>query len=161
MCKYKNGKLCNKCSQVKTIDNFSINKKTSKYRSNCKDCEVQKSKEYRIKYPEKVKEQKSSWSKSNPDSVKKTSIRNNLKKWNYQKNIEETVEKILNQEICDCCGNKFERLRDKHMDHCHLTNNYRGTICRSCNHILGHCKDNEQILQSCIQYLLDFKQNLA
>lgn len=154
----KDGKKCCRCKLQKQISEFSKITKGSKcFRSNCKSCEVIKSKEYKKNNPEKSRESANKWAKNNPESVKKTSIRKNLKKWNYSGDIELIVKEVLEQQKCSCCNKPFETTRDKHMDHCHKTNKYRGLICRSCNHTLGHCKDSVNVLQSCINYLNKFE----
>lgn len=39
------------------------------------------------------------------------------------------------------------------VDHCHKTNEVRGLLCKNCNLLLGHGKDDEKILASAIEYL--------
>ncbi len=38
-------------------------------------------------------------------------------------------------------------------DHCHITGQKRGLLCRQCNFMLGHAKDNRRILHNAIEYL--------
>lgn len=150
----KNGKKCCKCNIVKKITEFSKIKTGGKlYRSNCRICETENTAFYRKKNIEKYKKQQKKWRNKNPDSVKKTAIRTFLRKRNQIENLEEVVEKIFNQTECECCGKSFDKSSDKHMDHCHETNVFRGVICRSCNHCLGHCKDSIETLKNCIEYL--------
>ena len=40
-----------------------------------------------------------------------------------------------------------------HVDHCHATGAVRGLLCRGCNHVLGHLKDDPALLKRAIQYL--------
>jgi hypothetical protein len=40
-----------------------------------------------------------------------------------------------------------------HVDHCHSTGAVRGLLCRGCNHVLGHIKDDPEVLRSAIAYL--------
>lgn len=52
--------------------------------------------------------------------------------------------------VCPLCNT------DDHpivLDHSHLTNRFRGWICRECNSALGHARDSIQILENLIQYL--------
>lgn len=156
----KDGKKCCRCKLQKQISEFSKITKGSKcFRSNCKSCEVIKSKEYKKNNPEIARKQRNNWAKNNPITVKKMSIRTKLKKHQFDGDLETKVEEVFNCNICECCGNTFELKSDKHIDHCHETNKYRGLICRSCNHALGHCKDSVEVLQSCINYLNKFKGN--
>lgn len=50
---------------------------------------------------------------------------------------------------CEICG----RSNDLCMDHDHETNEYRGTLCASCNMALGMFKDNPELLKQAIKYL--------
>lgn len=64
---------------------------------------------------------------------------------------------------CAICGNP-EVAKDKHkntprelaVDHDHKTGKIRGLLCTNHNAVLGHAKDNIEILKNCIKYL---KQN--
>lgn len=150
----KNGKECNCCKITKPIEDFGkITKGKKLVRSYCKQCEVLRGKEYRINNPEKVKTRKKSWSNKNPESVKKTQIRTNLRRWNYDQDLEVKTEQIFNCTNCESCGRQFSETNNKHMDHCHETNKFRGTICRSCNHLLGQAGDSVEILEKAIKYL--------
>lgn len=40
-----------------------------------------------------------------------------------------------------------------HVDHCHISNNVRGLLCRTCNVGLGHFKDNATMLRLAAEYL--------
>lgn len=40
-----------------------------------------------------------------------------------------------------------------HVDHCHTTGQVRGLLCRGCNHVLGHLKDDPAALRNAIDYL--------
>ena len=46
-----------------------------------------------------------------------------------------------------------------HLDHCHSTGKIRGLLCSSCNHGLGHFKDNVLLLEQAIRYLNEEKGN--
>ncbi len=39
------------------------------------------------------------------------------------------------------------------MDHNHDNGDVRGLLCDRCNRTMGHCKDDIDLLQSCINYL--------
>jgi hypothetical protein len=41
------------------------------------------------------------------------------------------------------------------VDHCHKTGKVRGLLCIKCNSLLGHAKDQIEILENAIQYLKD------
>jgi len=67
---------------------------------------------------------------------------------------------LFNQQgnLCAICGTNTSGKRDWHVDHCHTTNIVRGILCHHCNVLLGHAKDNIEILASAINYLKGFKQ---
>jgi hypothetical protein len=156
VCKYKDGKKCSGCQEFLSIDNFAWrNGKYPKYRSQCKDCENKKGREYRKSIdPKYLNERGKKWrTEINPKAYKKMLIRQAIKKMNIECEIEILVDKVYDADTCESCGNKFLVQRDKHIDHCHTTNNYRGILCRSCNHALGHCKDDISVLENLINYL--------
>lgn len=45
------------------------------------------------------------------------------------------------------------------VDHCHKTGKIRGILCNRCNTSLGKFEDSIEILQSCIDYLLKYKNS--
>ena len=47
------------------------------------------------------------------------------------------------------------------VDHCHDTNNVRGLLCNNCNFLIGHAKDNIQVLRSAAKYLQRSKTKLT
>ena len=51
--------------------------------------------------------------------------------------------------VCQLCSQEKSLV----IDHCHESNQYRGLICRECNLMLGHAKDNIETLQKAITYL--------
>ena len=50
---------------------------------------------------------------------------------------------------CMCCG----RVDKLFIDHCHVSNKYRGWICRQCNCSIGGLGDDEAGLQKALDYL--------
>lgn len=52
-------------------------------------------------------------------------------------------------EICDICENNTKIC----FDHDHKTGKFRGWLCNRCNLILGHAKDDKELLKSLIKYL--------
>lgn len=55
--------------------------------------------------------------------------------------------------ICGDEGNSRNRFRKLSIDHNHKTGKVRGLLCPHCNFLLGHAKDNIEILQNAITYL--------
>lgn len=66
----------------------------------------------------------------------------------------ETYAKMLEQQNgrCAVC---FAKPSDYPLvvDHCHATDEVRGLLCNNCNVLLGHARDNAEILQAAIDYL--------
>jgi hypothetical protein len=56
--------------------------------------------------------------------------------------------------LCAICNNpEHVSNRDLAVDHCHTTGKIRGLLCTNCNKLLGHAKDNIDVLYSAIEYL--------
>ena len=51
---------------------------------------------------------------------------------------------------CACCGKIKPKL---HLDHDHDTDEFRGFICQSCNHGIGHLGDNIEGIRRALAYL--------
>lgn len=60
--------------------------------------------------------------------------------------------------LCAICG-KVETANNQYgmfplsIDHDHITGKVRGLLCQRCNRMLGHAKDNINILKKAIKYL--------
>jgi hypothetical protein len=56
---------------------------------------------------------------------------------------------------CDCCGVDAKDLKEGrlNLDHCHVTGEYRGHLCGSCNRGLGMLGDNLAGVQLALDYL--------
>jgi hypothetical protein len=72
----------------------------------------------------------------------------------YGIGLEKYNEMLKNQDNkCPICGCFLEDTKNTHVDHCHETGTVRGILCRQCNLLLGHAKDDLNILQGAIKYL--------
>ena len=111
---------------------------------------INKSRKYRERNPEKVKETKRKYyqehklEKAAYDQSPIGKKLNTIAQWkrNDQQETEEELDRIydmwLHQEFCNACDVKLTRNGDNHstqacMDHCHITHRFRHIICRSCN----------------------------
>jgi len=57
---------------------------------------------------------------------------------------------------CKICKTETPKGRGRfHIDHDHSTGKIRGLLCQHCNLLLGHSKDDPEILTSAIRYLTD------
>lgn len=55
---------------------------------------------------------------------------------------------------CELCGKPLVNTdRGSHFDHDHATGEFRGTICNTCNGVLGFANDSIELLEKAIQYL--------
>lgn len=55
---------------------------------------------------------------------------------------------------CAICLETF--IKTPNVDHCHSTNKVRALLCRHCNHMLGNSKENIDVLQRAIDYLIRY-----
>lgn len=98
------------------------------------------------------------WRAANPEKLrlqnKRNERRRKLKRYGL---TEETyLVLLLSQDsLCAICRQDNKTQRDWHVDHCHTTGEVRGILCHHCNVMLGHAKDNIQILQAAKEYLID------
>ena len=73
-------------------------------------------------------------------------------------NLNDVVALLKNQDNrCAVCLNLFdlnpESKRSYHFDHDHITGQFRGLLCVTCNIALGGFKDDPKILRNAIKYL--------
>ena len=130
-------KLCVRCKTERPHADFSKdkNRKDGLY-VYCKMCMRLWSREFRLK---------------KPNSAKHSEI-----KYKYGLTLEEYNLKLVDQGNCcaicgtDVPGGGHENL---YVDHNHDTGKVRGLLCRNCNLMIGHAKDNKDILESAIKYL--------
>ncbi len=104
-----------------------------------------------MKNPEKARQAVKNWQKNNPELLKK--IRDNSARKHLYKIRKEQFEQMKKSQKNKCliCKQKF--VKTPHIDHCHKTNKIRGLLCCFCNTGLGNFKDNQEFLQSAINYL--------
>lgn len=55
--------------------------------------------------------------------------------------------------LCALCRRATGSSRRLSVDHCHVTGDVRGLLCRPCNNILGHARDKAKFFLRCILYL--------
>jgi len=123
-------KLCTKCNQIKSLEEFSQSKNEKQaVQYHCKDC----NKKYREQKKEKVK-----------DYQLKRKFGLSLDE--YQKMLEEQ------KGVCKICG-QVENNKQLAVDHCHTTGQIRGLLCGSCNRGIGYFRDSQDLLLKAVQYL--------
>jgi hypothetical protein len=130
-------KVCQLCGLNKPLEDYHKNKQIKDGKHTiCKNCNLQKSKRWRIENPEKAKT------------------------LNYRKKYNLTYEQV--GELKSSCGYKCEICGIEEaksprgnlfVDHCHETGEVRGILCLNCNNLLGSAKDNLEVLLNAIKYL--------
>jgi hypothetical protein len=56
--------------------------------------------------------------------------------------------------MCDCCGEKLAT----HLDHCHVTGQFRGFLCNACNAGIGFLGDNINGVGKALKYIKKFQR---
>jgi recombination endonuclease VII len=88
--------------------------------------------------------------------------RNNELQLRYNISYSEALNIYKEQEgLCAICKDKIAALDDPtatqsqkaHIDHSHSNGTVRAMLCVRCNHLLGNCRENIEILYAAIQYL--------
>ena len=144
-----NSKLCPRCDQNMGLSYFyTVNGRPSTY---CKLCQRSYSNTYRKNNKEKANLSTNAWLKEN-------------KEWHFKQkqcskfgiSVEQYNEILLRQDFkCAICSKHRNEFKISFaIDHCHLTGKIRGLLCKNCNLLLGHAKDNPEILHKSIKYLL-------
>lgn len=155
-------KTCTKCGVEKPDGDFYKAKRVkSGFHSECKTCHKicsqasrRKNKKGRAKYE---------WKRRKGSRFNQSLIcaRSRAKKDDHEPCNATTKElKAAFTGFCDVCGvPELECDRKLHMDHCHITGELRGFLCRSCNLGLGFFKDSDDILLSAMKYMAKHDTN--
>lgn len=146
-------KSCTKCRNYRPVSEFSKEaKRKDGLHPHCRSCV----KEYEAKRwaSEKFRESRREYQSerfSTSESYRK-SKRNQRMKKRYGITISEYEERMALQEgKCAICNESPKR--SLHVDHCHISGNFRGLLCGSCNRAIGLMQDDPERLQSAIEYL--------
>lgn len=133
--------LCKKCGETKPQIKFRIRNGIVVFP--CKECQRVQHQEYRASHPEYVAKQ------SFLSNVRRLGI--------IDKTNQELWEMFLaHSGLCDICekpepeGSKRGRLT---VDHDHITLRFRGFICYRCNIMLGHAREDPEILRLGAAYI--------
>ena len=170
-------KVCGKCNQEKTIENFSkCSKGIDGYQNRCRDCAKQNYWEKR----EQLVERKREYNKNNRDEINaKNKIyrdefpeKNKERKLKYYYNITfEQYNNLLEKQnyVCAICsGVNEETGKDLFVDHDHSCcpgsrscgKCVRGLLCNMCNWSIGGMRDNPDSLIKAAEYILEFRESL-
>lgn len=145
-------KFCPRCKETKLRTKFKLRNQRNKsgYRmseSYCEPCKREYSNERQKKYI-----------KAHPEHRER--IRQINRKAQFKKKYGLALEtyNIMEKEqggVCAICS-RCEMPKNKKylfVDHSHKTGEVRGLLCMHCNNMLGHAKDNPNILKNAIYYL--------
>lgn len=140
-------KLCSGCKIEKEETEFHKTKNTiSGLRAQCKACSNLRGKQYRLAYIEHELARAKQYKKAHPEYGLKTKL--NL--YNITKEEYTALQEKQSNRCAICCKQSTKSLA---IDHDHKTGKVRGLLCFSCNIILGHVKDNIELLEHAIQYI--------
>jgi hypothetical protein len=148
-------KTCNKCKIEKETSEFSKkNKNPDGLQRQCKGCVKEAFDAWKVKTGHKSTAAARRWRLKNPERNKVHDLSKRLR-IKYGLTIDQYNQMIRAQNgQCAICCVKSALC----VDHCHKNGNVRELLCNSCNTLLGHAKESEDILRSAIEYLKKFKQ---
>jgi hypothetical protein len=137
-------KKCTKCQQVKSLEDFYVNKRSAEGRlTECRACRA-------IYYIDHVKH----------DETRKTRAAESRQKSRRRKLYGITLNDYqallaVHNGGCWICGSTTTSKHHKYLsvDHDHATGKVRGVLCANCNHGLGSFKDNPDRLRRAAEYL--------
>jgi len=138
---------CNMCDVILEV---GINWTTSSLTSRYYKCSICRSK-YQRKYYSENKERQNTLSRAryllNRDSILKQQREKYIKK-TFNISVEE-YDNYFNNTSCGICNID----KDLVLDHCHVTSNIRGVLCRKCNMAIGLLGDNIEGIGKAMEYL--------
>lgn len=104
----------------------------------------------RIEYYKKNKDYYEQYRKENKDYFKERRLLSV-----YGITLEEYNTLLEKQKGCCAICKRHQSFFKKalHVDHNHFNNKIRGLLCYSCNTLIGHAKEDIQILKTSIKYL--------
>ena len=148
-------KTCKGCNETKDLKEFYVAKKNKNgsvlYKNFCKVCQVEKDKARYHSLPKEVKQKRS---KENREKLGFEYFKNYKLQREYGISLSEYNILLDNQDNkCYICNNKFNDTSDTRVDHNHETGQVRKILCHNCNVLIGHSKENVQILHNAIKYI--------
>jgi hypothetical protein len=147
-------KQCTRCQEVLPIDSFyrsHISKVgTQIYKTKCKKCD---NKDAMERYHSLPKDQRKEW--YNSYNKNKEYHKNYRLTTKYGIDLSQFNEMYSQQDgKCYICQSSVPN-DEIRVDHNHSTGIVRKLLCHNCNVILGHAKEDPDILLKCVEYLRD------
>ena len=93
------------------------------------------------------------WRENNPEKIKRTINKSKCKTLGLQHMTEHILLLMDSQKECLICKTHVDICGTLHIDHDHITGEFRGLICLTCNAGIGMLKDSPEILAAAIEYL--------
>lgn len=163
----KINKICNRCDEDKSTDEFYKHKRHKDGLSTlCKKCTKVSVKKYQDENKIIINEKQRKFYKNNSDRIKQ-----DVKDWHkrnpdWQKNydlqrtygitLEQYNELVKEQNgLCAIC----KKPKKLHVDHNHKTSKVRKLLCGSCNTAIGLLNEDTEIMKNCIEYLVIYADN--
>ena len=175
-------KICINCKIKKPNNSFKLRTDTGKLRNKCRECQNRRSRELRVptsvhlnilenqKLKQEGKRRCGKCREIKELSIdfakKQTQCRSCWRIW-YLDNKERLLRRnqvnyylnkygITREELGKSCS-ICERGQNLCIDHCHVSGEVRGLLCRPCNSALGLFQDSVKILSKAKEYLCAFK----
>lgn len=127
----------------------------------CNPCSAYVARIWRKNNREKARAAVRKYQQLNPEIIAKNSRKQSLKS-NYGITLEMYDELVIKQSgICAVCStDKFEGPGKRLMvDHNHSTKQIRGLVCCHCNFLIGHSRENPDVLMKAAAYLNKHQKN--
>jgi hypothetical protein len=138
---------CTKCKQVKPDTDFWRDNAERRRKSHCRVCTAAASREWRRRQPNYEKQRYAA-------QRVETRERHLIRKYGVSlADYEAMLAKQGGQCAICLCEPSTQAHGVFHVDHCHKTGRVRGLLCRGCNHVLGHLKDDPKALRRAVEYL--------
>lgn len=138
-------KVCSKCKEEKSLNNFFNDKRRKDLLSyHCKACHKQERAEDRMKNPEK-------WKRLRHKYLLTEKFNITVDKYNQM--FDEQTGR------CAICGKHQSELKKRlFVDHDHTTGEVRSLLCFKCNFALGQLQDSSDLAFKAHLYLVKFKK---
>jgi hypothetical protein len=103
------------------------------------------------------------WEQQNPDKKKESARKTKARVLGREFGITSDEIFAIRSKPCEICGGSSDRhgKSETRVDHDHLTNVIRGSLCDQCNMGLGKFLDSEDLLLKAVEYLRRYKRATA
>lgn len=151
--------LCSSCYRKKLYrknpEKFAVQAKARRLRMLSDPVRAQRNRtrweRYYAENKENLIKKTKAWRKKNPEKLKESYLLRD-----YGLTLEQFNQMLKAQgQRCAVCRQPFgsESSTAPVVDHSHTTGRVRGLLCRRCNTLLGYAKDDEKILAAAAKYL--------